>query len=188
MHVMMDLETWGTRPGSALRSIGAVAFVPAGPDFGPDKPISPGVGAGLFYSNIDDQSCLDAGLTHDAETEAWWKRQSSEAQQALLTNAQPLSRVVQQFHAWFVSQNATHVWCHGANFDAPLWTEAARAVNFDVPWRYWNVRCTRTLYSVAGFDPRSIPRAGTHHNALDDAVYQAQCVQAAIAKLNHKEP
>jgi len=34
MHVMFDLETWGTTPGSALRSIGAVEFDPMGKDIG----------------------------------------------------------------------------------------------------------------------------------------------------------
>ena len=78
-HVMLDLETFGTRPGSVLRSIGAVTF---------------GLRAGLgeeFYRNIDKQSQLELGLTVDAQTEAWWARQSEEAQRHLLDNPAPLA-------------------------------------------------------------------------------------------------
>ena len=68
MHVMLDLETWGTRPGSALRSIGAVTF----------GLNATSVGA-RFYRNIDKESCLLAGLTVDTETVSWWLKQAPEA-------------------------------------------------------------------------------------------------------------
>ena len=32
MHVMLDLEALGTRPGSAIRSVGAALFDPAAAD------------------------------------------------------------------------------------------------------------------------------------------------------------
>lgn len=172
MHVMLDLETWGTRPGSALRSIGAVAFHPERETIGR-----------TFYSNIDKDSCLTAGLTIDADTVAWWARQSKESIAALEDNPRPLGDVVTYFHDWFTSVGGKFVWCHGGNFDEPLWTAACRAVTQSVPWKFWNARCTRTLYAVADFDAKSIPRSGTYHNAIDDAVHQARCVQQAMAKL-----
>ncbi len=76
--------------------------------------------------------------------------------------------------------NLIYVWSHGANFDEPLWTAAAAAVGQGVPWKFWNVRCTRTAFDLRNFDPKSIAREGTHHNALDDAKHQARCVQAAM--------
>ena len=51
--VMLDLETWGTMPGSALRSIGAITFDPYGND---------GFVEASFYRNIDHVSCERAGL------------------------------------------------------------------------------------------------------------------------------
>ncbi len=59
-HLMLDLETWGTAPGSALRSIGAVFFDLDGKT------------GETFYRNIDKQSCLDAGLKIDPATVSWW--------------------------------------------------------------------------------------------------------------------
>ena len=52
VHVMLDLESWGTLPGSALRSIGATTFSPYG-DCHTEK---------TFYANIDRESCECAGL------------------------------------------------------------------------------------------------------------------------------
>ena len=49
VHAMLDLETWGTKPGSAIRSIGAALFTLDG-----------NIG-GTFYCNVDEQSCLDIG-------------------------------------------------------------------------------------------------------------------------------
>jgi hypothetical protein len=169
-HIMLDLETFGTKPGCALRSIGAVAFDLDG-TIGEE-----------FYLNIDRQSCLDAGLTIDPDTLAWWERQSPEAQAALLVDPHPLAGVVAGFHAWFKQQGGVFVWSHGGNFDEPIWCAAALAVGVRVPWKFWNARCTRTAYHLTDFDPRSIPRQGTYHNARDDARYQARCVIEALRR------
>ncbi len=171
LHVMLDLETWGTRPGSALRSIGAVAF-------------DTGTNVGdTFYRNIDKGSCDVTGLTVDPETVAWWKKQSPESAAALLVDPRPLPDVADMFHSWFRNVGARFIWSHGGNFDEPLWSAACRAAGKTAPWKYWDARCTRTIYDAAGIDLRSLPREGTYHNALDDAIHQARCVQHAMEKL-----
>ncbi len=169
-HVMLDLETFGTRPGSVLRSIGAVEFE------------LDGAIGDTFYRNIDYISCLEAGLTVDAATKEWWKRQSMEAEACLLVDQHPLISVVVDFHCWFIANAATHIWCHGANFDEPLWSAAARAVQKVPPWKYWNTRCTRTAYDLMQFDARSVERVGVAHNALNDARHQIECLQRAAAQ------
>jgi hypothetical protein len=172
-HVMLDLETWGTRPGSALRSIGAIDFEPTGE-----------IGTNGFYRNIDDQSCADAGLTIDPQTAAWWEKQSSESRQVISLDQLPLLSVIEEFHRWWRMQAAQFVWCQGANFDEPLWAAACFAVGCVVPWKYWDTRCTRTIYHAARFDPRSVHREGVHHKALDDAIFQARCVQESFRRLS----
>lgn len=168
MHIMLDLETFGTRPGCAIRSIGAVVFDLEG-----------FIGA-EFYQNVDLQSCLDAGLKIEAATLAWWDKQSTEARAALADKQATLRDAAGRFHMWFANQSGIYVWSHGANFDEPIWTAAIAAIGGRVPWKFWNVRCTRTAFDLNHFDPRSVTRAGTYHNALDDAAYQARCVQAAV--------
>jgi hypothetical protein len=57
------------------------------------------------------------------------------------------------------------------------------AVGFRPPWHYRAPRDTRTLFDLAELDARDLPFVGVKHNALDDAIHQAKCVQAAHQRL-----
>jgi hypothetical protein len=169
VDVMIDIETMGTTPGSAILSIGAVMFGPAG--LGDE-----------FYAPISLASCMASGLTIDPGTVAWWMKQSDAARAAAFRDAaESLAAVLAQFTCWFELVNAEKPWCQGANFDAPLLEAAYRACGMTPPWKYWNVRDTRTLYELVGV---KVDRArGTHHNALDDARAQAEAAVVALQRL-----
>lgn len=170
--LMVDTETLGTRPGSALTSIGAVAF----------NAEEGYVGAG-FYCTVDARSCERAGLTLDADTVLWWLKQSGEARAALTApGAMDLSVALAGLASFWLSQGCRRVWSHGANFDEPLLSAAYRAAGMaGPPWKYWDARCTRTLFALAGVAPDR--EGGTHHNALDDALAQARAAIEAYRKL-----
>ena len=170
-NVMLDLETWGTTPGSAIRSIGAVLFDPHGNTLGDE-----------FYVNVTRESCVELGLGIDPNTEAWWGRQVKAAQDALLVEPQHVVDAVGEFVAWWRKNRAIFVWSQGGNFDEPLMTAVMRATGHAVPWKFWDARCTRTAYDMGMLNTRTIKREGTHHNALEDAKHQARCVQMAYAK------
>jgi hypothetical protein len=170
MDAMLDLETMDTRHTAAIRSIGACVFDPDG---------EPGTHGATFYRNIRAMSCWIANRTVSESTLAWWAKQSQESQDALKADQRELVTVVDEFHMWFRQTKAERIWCHGANFDEPLWQSTAAAVGRTPPWKYSAVRCTRTVYHIAGLNDRAIPREGTYHNALDDALFQAKCVQLA---------
>jgi hypothetical protein len=176
MNIMKDLETWGTTPGSAIRSIGAVAFDPFGDGHMAE-----------FYRNIDDQSCLDAGLTIDPDTYKWWMQQGDTAQRVLLKNPMPLKQVGEEFHAWFQRNKGMWVWAHGPSFDVVIWEAAMRAVGLKCPWKFWDVRCTRTIYEAGRLNHHTVKRRGVHHFALDDAKHQALCVQLAYRNIKPVE-
>lgn len=171
--VMLDLETWGTAPGSAIRSIGAVLFDPRTDQIGD-----------TFYANISDSSCHNVGLTKDGGTVDWWFRQSKQAQDSLNVNPRPIHEVAQEFRRWFGRNAGYYVWAQGSNFDPVLWEAACKAVVQPVPWKFFNCSDTRTIYRAAGFDPRTLKRDGTYHNALDDAKHQVKCVQASFKKIS----
>jgi len=164
MHVMMDLETYGTRPGSVIRSIGAVAF-----EYGLGRE---------FYLNIELASCLRAGLKVDDDTVNWWKR-FPEAEKLLNTDPVELMTAAEAFHQFFNSVGAIYIWSHGSSFDIVLWEEACRKIGVKVPWKYSSLRDTRTWYAAHKFKTSDIPFTGTPHHALDDAKHQAICVIAA---------
>jgi hypothetical protein len=174
-NVMLDLETWGTRPGCAIRSVGAVMF----------DPISGSIG-NEFYANVSDESCVMAGLFVQDDTAAWWDRQSQDAQDALLVDPKGIYVVVQMFHQWFRKNKGVFIWSQGANFDEVIWSAIAHKLGQRPPWKFYDVRDTRTAYEIAGFDARTVKRAGTYHNALDDARHQAYCVSQAFGKCGWK--
>lgn len=174
-HVMVDLETFGTTSGCAIRSVGAAVFDPMGVDVAVPPP--------TFYRNVTTMSCWLANLRVDAATVSWWEKQSQEAKDKLKVDQRPLKEVVTDFNNWYYDVRPTAVWCHGAGFDTAIWEAVANAVGSPTPWKYWTVRCTRTLFEVSGFDFKGEKREGTYHGALDDALHQVKCVQAAYKKL-----
>jgi hypothetical protein len=170
VHIMVDLETWGIKPGSAIRSIGGRVFDPA----------SNTVGEG-FYANVSRASCEARGLKVDPETEAYWSRQSEAARAAPIPDQLDVYEVVNGFTSWWREQRGLMFWAHSPNFDESLLQAVYGACGLVAPWRYWNTRCTRTIYDLANVKPdRAV---GTHHHALDDATVQARAVCASYQAL-----
>lgn len=171
-HVMVDLETMGVTPGSAIVSLGAVAFDPLAGTLGE-----------TFYRVISLRSCQKAGLTIQADTVLWWMQQSDAARWQLnRPDAEELEAVLAWFTRWWHRRRAKFIWGHGANFDEPLLSAAFRAAHVVIPWNYWNARCTRTLFALTGERPNR--EQGVHHNALDDAKAQAEAVIRAYRRLD----
>ena len=83
-----------------------------------------------------------------------------------------------QFHkfAWGCSA----FWSHGATFDLTMLENVYSQLNKPLPWNYWQLRDTRTLFDL-GYDP-DMPKGGKH-DALQDAIRQAVGVQNIYTKL-----
>ncbi len=170
-HVMVDLETFGSRPGSVIASIGAVAF----------DPVTGEMGA-TFTSVVDPASCTALGLTMDADTVIWWLKQGESARAALTNGGGALlPDALRAFNLYWKLVGGTHFWGHGGNFDDPMLAAAYHAAGLTPPWRYSASRCTRTIFDLAGVSPDRAE--GVHHTALDDARAQALAVIAAYRKL-----
>jgi hypothetical protein len=173
MHVMIDLETFGTRPGCVLRSIGACAF----------DPVLGTISTDTFYRNIAEEPSTAVGLTKDPSTVRWWSEQSPEAQALLLKDQVHFSDAARDFNRWWSAVGGEQVWSQGSNFDGVLWEAACLAHGVRAPWKFYNTRDTRTVYETSGLNTKTILRQGTHHNALDDALHQARCVCESFARL-----
>lgn len=163
-HVVIDLETMGTSPGSAIVAIGAVSFT--------DKAID-----GHFYQRVCLKSCTDAGLTIDPDTVMWWLKQSDEARLEIAKPGEPLAEVLQAFTEWITARNLVvggvlRVWGNGPTLDLALLEESYKVCHRLLPWSFRDERCFRTMRAmfpeveVNCFD-------GVAHHALSDAQWQA---------------
>ena len=164
--MMLDLETLGTAPGSAIIQIGAVLFAPEMP---PEEWRAHDSGVIAF------NSCQAVGLTTDADTIAWWQEQAPEARvtydRAMKNEGWHIVNALQVLAGLYPT--GARVWSNGANFDGVLLREAMRRAAVPCPWKYWDERCYRTMKS--GW-PQVPPPAfqGVKHSAVDDATHQAR--------------
>lgn len=162
---MLDLETLGTAPNSVIIAIGAVKF-----DLDGVKD--------QFYQVVDPASCVDIGLQIDASTVMWWMQQNTAARKAFTEKGVHIEVALSQFASW-VDENDL-VWGNGSDFDNVLLAEAYKKAKIEQPWKYFNNRCYRTMKNQ--FPQIKLERKGTHHNAVDDAISQAEHL---IKILNH---
>lgn len=187
MHIMIDLETWGTRPDAAISQVGAVAFEPRS--------------GGRVYDRSDQTFneyvlMQDGAGSVDHATVAWWLTQSAEAQGRLSSGmqkrARPLHDVLTALAEWPERcldaswETIDGVWCHGLAFDVPVLCSAYAKCGRVPPWSYRAGRDTRTLFDLAGGAPEVDSTGFVGHDALDDAMRQAMQVQAALALLGQR--
>jgi len=158
MHIMIDLETMGTRPNAPIVSIGAVAF-----DAGGIK--------SEFYRNVDLKTSVAGGGVIDPDTVMWWMKQDDEARAALLVSETAITHALDDL-AKFFPIGVDGVWGNGASFDNVVMSESYIRAGIARPWPFWKDKCYRTVKGM--YPDVALERSGTHHNALDDARTQAE--------------
>lgn len=179
VHVMLDLETMGTAPGSMIAAIGACTFVTDAP-------------RQTFYARVELRGQDRLGLTIDPDTVLWWLAQDEPAREelthpSLRRHRQPLAAALTELHnriRWWSEGRELRLWANGANFDPGIAETAWRACfpGTAPAWRYHEVRCVRTLLELAGVDRKAFPPRVAHH-ALHDALAQADAAEAAFHAL-----
>jgi hypothetical protein len=176
-HCMVDLETLDTVPGGVILSIGACMF-------NADR-IIPGSD---FYTVLNIETSKSAGLTVDPSTLEWWTNQSDEAKKVLLAadsySSDPLLFGLGKFSNYLKHFEPIGVWGNGSDFDNAFLQVAHRAAELKAPWDFRASRCFRTLRKLCGVGVIKPEAQGTHHNALDDARWQAQYAVSIFQKLN----
>lgn len=177
-HIMLDLETMGTKPGSAITQIGAVDFDLEG-----------NMGGG-FSVNISLRGNADCGLTFDPDTIGWWLDDDrAEARRSVFKGpSHDLKRGLQMFSKYVKDVKGQFMWGNGATFDNVLLTCAYDKVPTDRPWHFRDDRDMRTVVSLVKMMGIDVPwtRVGVAHVALDDAKTQALYVQRALKGMRER--
>lgn len=162
-HLMIDIETLGTRPNAPILSIGAVVFDP-----------NTGKQGATFYRAIDPANAFLHGVP-DGDTFKWWMEQSDAARKAAVAGTTLLPDALTALTKMPVVWKDVQVWANDPDFDVTILNYAFhKTLGCLSPWRFWNTRSCRTIAEVAGKRPPK-PQ-GVHHNALDDAKHQAKWV------------
>lgn len=163
MDTMLDLETMGNGSKAAIIAIGAVKFNTGNRQI-----------FDRFYSRVDLQSCMDAGLEISASTVMWWLQQSEAARSEFKGTLPSLHTALVGFTAWMKKEpTGSRVWGNGATFDNVILTNAYTALKMERPWSYKDDRCYRTIKALNPQVPLPQNLNLTGHRADHDAEFQA---------------
>lgn len=173
-YCVIDLETMGTGGNTAIVSLGAAILE------SDDGQIEK-----TFHYNISLESSLKAGLKVTADTIMWWLKQNEDARDALIHPTPcDLALVLDEFSTFFTSNGCDYLVGNGSSFDNAILSDAYKALGVPQCWHYSADRCLRTYREAAGY-PERPKREGTYHSALDDAMYQAECLKLYLNEINH---
>jgi hypothetical protein len=185
-HVMLDIETLGTEPGSVIFAIAATTFDPNKKyveikDFDKED---------VLLTAIDIEQSLEQGFKVNGNTMHFWLSQPPEASEFL--------RGMEQCSPWAAMETLDRylrkqslsdltIWANGITFDCVLLEAYYSKLELPIPWKYkyncW--RDARTIYRTFGQNVPQYAFRGVPHNPLHDCFNQ-------VIKLNnvfdhHKE-
>ena len=174
IHGMIDLETLSTNPNATILTVGGVKFDPytmAEPSQG-------------MYFRVDVDSQTEMGRDVMQETVNWWSKQPKEISDEAFSddNRASLGDLIKKINKFSVGVDV--FWCQGPLFDYAILQDIYKQLGYPVPWQYWQIRDSRTLFSLVPKDPDE-KRTGLH-NALEDCYFQAKKVQRVYKQLGIK--
>ena len=173
--VMLDIETYSTKPNACIMTIGAIKFK-RGTELKKLEEMD------TFYRRITLESNkeLNRDISHD--TMRWWSEQSEETRTELEIDEDriPLKQALLEFKEWF--GNSLYIWSHGDDFDTVIVNTAMKDCKIETPWEFWNTRDTRTLFDIAEVYNRHLPQNSKHH-ALHDCHRQLSGLFLAFSRL-----
>lgn len=176
--LMIDLETLSTSPNAVVLSIGACFF-----------DIETGEIGEKFYKVLDVEQQLDRGRVIDSSTLSWWMNQSKEAKSVFLQKSENVDAALKEFCRWAtVTSNFQdmYVWGNGSTFDVTIMETLMKVSNVPLPWKFFNVMDLRTFRRFVA-NNQKVKKIGTNHNALDDAMSQAQFVCEIMGSVKDEE-
>ena len=171
---MIDLETLSTNPDAVILTAGGVKFDPY-------THVEPSQGM-YFRVDVDSQTKMNRHVMDDTLT--WWSTQPKEVSEEALgdKNRISLEEMVKTINKWSVGVDV--FWCQGPLFDYAILQNIYKQLGHPVPWQYWQIRDSRTLFSLVPADLNE-KRSGKH-NALEDCYFQAKKVQKVYEQLRLK--
>jgi len=173
IHAMIDLETLSTTPDAVILTVGGVKFDPT-TQMQPYNDL-------YFRLDVDSQTAM--GRNVQQNTLDWWAKQPTEIAEEALGEKDRISieDACQKINKFGVGVDV--FWCQGPLFDYAILQNLYAQLGKPLPWNYWQIRDSRTLFSLV---PRETEKRQGLHNALEDCKFQAKKVQKVYRQLGVK--
>ena len=174
IHAMIDLETLSTNPNAVILTVGGVKFDPTTQM----KPYSE------MYFRVDVDSQTKMGRDVMQDTVNWWSKQPKQISDEAFSdhNRTSLDEMIKSINKFSVGVDV--FWCQGPLFDYAILQDIYKQLGNPVPWQYWQIRDSRTLFSLVQRDLNE--KRQDLHNALEDCRFQAKKVQKVYRQLGLK--
>lgn len=171
MDLMIDIEGLDTSPNATILTIAAQEF----------NPLSRDTLGRSYYARVDLESQADRSI--DQGTIDWWATQPSIVKNEAFSEQDRLSLRESLNGLYKLMWQAKRIWAQGPTYDCTILEHAYKSLGILLPWKYFNVRDSRTLF---GLTPQLESYPATHH-ALEDCRRQIKLLWDALEYLKIKE-
>ena len=170
-HLMIDLEGLATGPDTTILTIAAQAFDPFGSGYYDRH----------YYARVTLESQENRSI--DDGTIAWWATQPDHAREEAFGEQDriPLDQALDKLGK--LIWHSQLLWSQGPTYDMNILEHAYKSYGKALPWKYYQVRDSRTVFSLWPEQP--IPP--TSHHALEDCRRQIGMLQNTLKYLKVKE-
>jgi len=176
MDFMIDIETLSTKPNSLILTIGAIKFK-KNTEFPELKNME------TFYKRIDKKSCEKLGMDIDPRTIEWWKSQNDKTYYEAFENPDRIDIKDALIELSKFLKGHKNIWANSPNFDIVILENAYNCCNLDIPWKFWNLRDTRTVYDLASIRLHEFSDKEGNHNSLNDCYSQIKALKNSFINL-----
>ena len=168
---MIDIEGLGTGPDTTILTIAAQSFDPLGTGWYDRH----------YYARVTLESQPDRSIQQG--TIDWWATQPTAAREEAFgeTDRIPLDQALDELGK--LIWHSKRIWAQGPTYDMNILEHAYKSYNKPIPWQFYSVRDSRTVYSLWP----DLPRPPTSHHALEDCRRQIELLQKTLEHLNVKE-
>ena len=168
---MIDIETLGTTPDALILTIAAQEFNPLQRDW---------LGKS-YYARVDFASQETRRI--EQGTLDWWSTQAKDVREEAFAEDLRISLAQALTELGKIIWHSKRIWAQGPHFDMTILEHAYKSLNMALPWKYYAVRDSRTLFSLAP----QLERYPASHNALEDCCCQIALLWDTLEYLKIKE-
>lgn len=168
---MVDLEGLGTGPETTILTIAAQEF----------DPLVRGQLGRDYYARVTLESQEDRKI--EQGTIDWWAMQPAAVKEEAFAEEGRVSLQQALGGLHQIMWHAKRVWAQGPTYDMNILEHAYKSLNMPLPWKYYSVRDSRTLFSLV---PNLTKYPASHH-ALEDCHRQINLLWDSLEYLKIKE-